>query len=44
LITSDKGVKIITDPYQAGGPIQYGEIKGPADVVTVSHEHVDIIT
>jgi len=41
LITSDKGVKIITDPYQAGGPIQYGEIKGPADVVTVSHEHVD---
>ncbi len=41
LITSDKGMKIITDPYQAGGPIQYGEIKGPADAVTVSHEHVD---
>ena len=41
LITSDKGVRIITDPYKAGGALKYAEVKGPADVVTVSHEHFD---
>lgn len=41
LITSDKGVKIITDPYVTGGPLTYGEIKESADIVTVSHEHGD---
>jgi L-ascorbate metabolism protein UlaG (beta-lactamase superfamily) len=41
LITSDKGVKIITDPYKSGGPLKYGDVKGPADVVTISHEHGD---
>lgn len=41
LITSDKGVKIITDPYKTGGPLSYSEIKETADVVTVSHEHGD---
>jgi len=41
LITSDKGTRIITDPYQTGGPIKYGAIKESADVVTVSHEHSD---
>ena len=41
LITTDKGTKIITDPYKTGGPITYGEIKESADVVTVSHEHGD---
>jgi L-ascorbate metabolism protein UlaG (beta-lactamase superfamily) len=41
LITSDKGVRIITDPYKSGGPLKYGEVKGPADVVTISHEHGD---
>lgn len=41
LITSNKGVKIITDPYKNGGPLKYGEVKGPADVVTISHEHGD---
>jgi L-ascorbate metabolism protein UlaG (beta-lactamase superfamily) len=41
LITSDKGVKIITDPYKSGGPLKYADIKGPADIVTVSHEHGD---
>lgn len=41
LITSDNGVKIITDPYKSGGPLKYADIKGPADIVTVSHEHGD---
>jgi L-ascorbate metabolism protein UlaG (beta-lactamase superfamily) len=41
LITSEKGTRIITDPYNVGGPIKYGAIKETADVVTVSHEHSD---
>lgn len=41
LITSDNGVKIITDPYTPGGPLSYGEITEPADIVTVSHDHSD---
>ena len=41
LITSDNGTRIITDPYKTGGDLMYGEVKGPADIVTVSHEHRD---
>jgi len=41
LITSDKGIKIITDPYTRGPGLSYGEIKESADVVTVSHDHLD---
>lgn len=41
LITSESGVKIITDPYTRNERMQYGEIKETADVVTVSHEHGD---
>ncbi|MDD5039052.1 MAG: MBL fold metallo-hydrolase [Dehalococcoidales bacterium] len=41
LITSDTGIRIITDPYVIGGPLSYGEIKESADIVTVSHEHGD---
>jgi len=41
LITSDAGVKIVTDPYTPGGGIKHGEIKETADIVTVSHEHSD---
>ena len=41
LITSDNGTMIITDPYKSGGDLRYGEVKGPADIVTVSHEHRD---
>ena len=45
LITSDAGVKIITDPYEAAyiagdGP-GYGEIKESADIVTITHGHTD---
>lgn len=41
LITSDTGVRIITDPYTPGGNLSYGQIKESADIVTVSHEHGD---
>lgn len=41
LITSAKGMKIITDPYKSGDPINYGEVNESADVVLISHEHFD---
>jgi L-ascorbate metabolism protein UlaG (beta-lactamase superfamily) len=44
LLTSDQGLKIITDPYEAGGfggAISYGRIPDEADVVLVSHDHGD---
>jgi L-ascorbate metabolism protein UlaG (beta-lactamase superfamily) len=40
-ITSDTGVKIITDPYETGPDLTYGEITESADIVTVSHDHFD---
>lgn len=41
LITSEKGVKIVTDPYHTGHGFKYGAIEETADIVTVSHEHGD---
>jgi len=41
VISSDAGIKIITDPYVTGGGLNYGEIKESADIVTVSHDHSD---
>jgi len=41
VITSDAGVKIITDPYETGPDLTYGEITESADIVTVSHGHLD---
>lgn len=41
LITSDAGVRIVTDPYATSPGIKHGEIKETADIVTVSHEHGD---
>jgi len=41
LITSDNGVKIITDPYTAGNGLNYSQIAESADVILVSHEHGD---
>jgi len=41
LITSDEGIKIITDPYATGGGINYAKISELADIVTVSHQHSD---
>ncbi len=43
LITSDSGLKIITDPYQAGfrNIINYGPVNESPDIVTISHQHGD---
>jgi L-ascorbate metabolism protein UlaG (beta-lactamase superfamily) len=44
LITSETGLRIITDPYKPGcfdGGIKYDPITEEADVVTISHEHDD---
>jgi L-ascorbate metabolism protein UlaG (beta-lactamase superfamily) len=41
LITSDTGTRLITDPYTPKDNLTYGDIKESADIVTVSHEHLD---
>ena len=41
LITSEDGLRIVTDPYSVGGGINYGKIEEAADIVTVSHTHGD---
>ncbi|HJW88428.1 MAG TPA: MBL fold metallo-hydrolase, partial [Dehalococcoidia bacterium] len=41
LISSEKGLRVITDPYGAMGGLFHGPIKESADVVTVSHDHLD---
>ena len=41
MITSDTGTRIITDPYNTGGGLSYGEIKESADIVTMTHDHFD---
>ncbi len=43
-LTTDKGVKIIFDPYQSGafgGALSYGRIVDDADIVLTSHDHDD---
>ncbi len=44
LLTSDQGVKIITDPYESGaygGQLAYGKIRDQVDIVLTSHDHAD---
>lgn len=43
LITAGSGLKIVTDPYEAGfrDLINYGPVKESPDIVTVSHGHGD---
>jgi hypothetical protein len=44
LITTAKGIKIITDPYEPGafgGELLYDPVSDEADIVTVSHDHAD---
>ena len=44
LLTSDSGIKVLTDPYESGsydGAVGYGPIREKADIVTASHEHED---
>lgn len=43
-ITSDQGIKILTDPYERnsyGGAVKYDEIRGDFDIITISHSHSD---
>lgn len=43
LITSNSGVKVITDPYKVGHRdiIHYGPVNESPDIVTISHQHDD---
>lgn len=41
LITSEAGVRIITDPYPQGSGLSYAPINETADIVIVSHDHFD---
>jgi L-ascorbate metabolism protein UlaG (beta-lactamase superfamily) len=44
MITTDTGVRIITDPYQSnsfGGALSYGKITDETDIVVASHDHDD---
>ncbi len=43
-LTTDKGVRIIVDPYEPGfgnGGLTYGKIADEADLVLTSHDHGD---
>ncbi|HIE16566.1 MAG TPA: MBL fold metallo-hydrolase [Dehalococcoidia bacterium] len=41
LVTSDTGLRIVTDPYSTGSGINYSPVNEPADIVVVSHDHFD---
>jgi L-ascorbate metabolism protein UlaG (beta-lactamase superfamily) len=42
LITSESGLRIITDPYTTGAfGLEYAPVAETADIVTVSHDHAD---
>ena len=41
LITSDSGLRIITDPYENQLSLRWEILDEEADIVTVSHEHFD---
>jgi len=41
LISSEVGLKIITDPYPQGSGLSYAPVNETADIVTVSHDHFD---
>ena len=41
MITSDTGIRVVTDPYTTRSDLSYGEIRESADIVTVSHNHSD---
>ncbi len=44
LLTTESGVKVLTDPYKPGvysGQLSYASIREEADIVTISHSHMD---
>jgi Predicted Zn-dependent hydrolases of the beta-lactamase fold len=43
-VTTEKGIRIIIDPYESGsfnGALSYGKIEDEADIVLTSHDHAD---
>ena len=43
-ITTEKGMRIIIDPYESGsfsGALSYGKIEDEAEIVMTSHDHAD---
>jgi len=44
LLTSVKGTRLLTDPYESGsygGAVGYKKIDEPTDAITISHNHAD---
>ena len=41
LLSSDSGIRIVTDPYNISADFRHKPVNEPADIVTVSHEHGD---
>jgi L-ascorbate metabolism protein UlaG (beta-lactamase superfamily) len=41
VISSEQGIKVLTDPYSRDAKLNYPEIKDSVDIVTVSHDHYD---
>lgn len=44
LLTSAKGIRFLTDPYESGsygGAMGYKKIDEPVDAITISHNHAD---
>lgn len=41
LISSEAGLKVITDPYPQSSGLSYAPINEAADIVTMSHDHFD---
>ena len=41
LITSETGLRIITDPYTPGDDLRYSPVTEAADIVIISHDHFD---
>ncbi len=44
MLTSAKGIRLLTDPYEAGsygGAVGYKKIDEPTDAISISHNHAD---
>ena len=41
LLTSEKGIKVLMDPYRADSHLTYPVVRESADIVTISHNHDD---
>lgn len=41
VITSEKGIKIATDPFNQGVGLRYAPVNDTADIVLITHDHPD---